>query len=83
MDQIDRERLKEVLEFIRSHAPRPVLSSLEAELAVIEQYIVNARAPRIALVGRRGSGKSSLVNAIFGAPLAETGAVLSTTAAGT
>lgn len=83
MNPIDRERLKEVLQFIRSHAPRAVLASLEAELAVIEQYIVNARSPRIALVGRRGAGKSSLVNAIFGEPLAETGAVLSTTPAGT
>ena len=46
MDPIDRERLKEVLQFIRSHAPRAVLASLEAELAVIEQYIVNAQTRR-------------------------------------
>jgi len=83
MEEIDRERLREVLEFIRSHVPQMVLKHLEPELAAIEGYIVNARPPRIALVGRRGSGKSSLVNAIFGEPRAETGAVLATTPAGT
>jgi len=83
MEELDRARLKEVVQFIRSHVPQVVASRLEPELAVIESYIINARPARIALVGRRGSGKSSLVNAIFGEPRAETGAVLATTPAGT
>lgn len=83
MEQIDRDRLREVLQFIRTHIPQAVLTRMEPELAAIESYILNARAARIALVGRRGSGKSSLVNAIFGEQRAETGAVLATTPAGT
>lgn len=82
MEQLDRERLKELSLFIREHIPGPVLARIEPELKVLESYILNARAPRIALVGRRGSGKSSLVNAIFGEARAETGAVLATTPAG-
>lgn len=43
---------------------------------------MEARAPRIAVVGRRGAGKSSLVNAVFGASVAAVGAVKSTTGRG-
>lgn len=32
----------------------------------LEQMTLEARAPRIALIGRRGSGKSSVINALFG-----------------
>src|SRR5262249_44247662 len=40
------------------------------------------RAPAFALVGRRGSGKSSLVNALFGSKVAEVGHVKSQTGRG-
>lgn len=83
VEPMERERLREALQFIRQHLPEAVLARLEPELKVLEAYVVNARAPRIALVGRRGAGKSSLVNALFGQPRAETGAVLATTAVGT
>ncbi|MFS0764007.1 GTPase family protein [Peribacillus phoenicis] len=36
------------------------------QLLKLKSMTVDAREPRIALVGRRGSGKSSLINAMFG-----------------
>lgn len=36
------------------------------KLSDIKELAVDAREPRIALVGRRGAGKSTLINAIFG-----------------
>ncbi|MDO7487379.1 GTPase [Peribacillus frigoritolerans] len=36
------------------------------QLLKLKTMTVDAREPRIALVGRRGSGKSSLINAMFG-----------------
>lgn len=36
------------------------------KLLSLEKLTLEARAPRIALIGRRGSGKSSLINALFG-----------------
>jgi uncharacterized protein len=43
------------------------------QLKQIRELLIEQRPPRLALVGRRGSGKSSLVNALFGEPLAEVG----------
>ena len=36
------------------------------QLLKVKTMTVDAREPRIALVGRRGSGKSSLINSMFG-----------------
>lgn len=45
----------------------------------IKELLFESRPPRIMIVGRRGAGKSSLINAIFGEKVADTGAVLSKT----
>lgn len=37
-----------------------------SKLSELKELTVEAREPRIALVGRRGAGKSSLINALFG-----------------
>ncbi|VEF48923.1 GTP-binding protein HSR1-like protein [Bacillus freudenreichii] len=37
-----------------------------SKLGELKELTVEAREPRIALVGRRGAGKSSLINALFG-----------------
>lgn len=37
-----------------------------ANLSELKELTIEAREPRIALVGRRGAGKSSLINALFG-----------------
>ena len=37
-----------------------------SKMSELKELTVDAREPRIALVGRRGAGKSSLINALFG-----------------
>ncbi|MBS4201920.1 50S ribosome-binding GTPase [Bacillus sp. FJAT-49732] len=37
-----------------------------SKLSELKEMTVDAREPRIALIGRRGAGKSSLINALFG-----------------
>ncbi len=39
----------------------------------VRELLLDQRPPRFALVGRRGSGKSSLINALFGEQIAEVG----------
>ena len=55
--------------------PGPIRRKVEAELKELMQLVRDRRAPRFMLVGRRGAGKSTLVNAIFGAPVREVGSV--------
>jgi uncharacterized protein (DUF697 family)/GTPase Era involved in 16S rRNA processing len=46
---------------------------LREKIRAMRQLVVERRAPRLMLVGRRGAGKSSLVNALFGAQVAAVG----------
>lgn len=62
--------------------PGPFRARVGEGLEELEELIMEARAPRIAVVGRRGAGKSSLINAIFNAKMAAVGAVKSTTGRG-
>lgn len=62
--------------------PGPFRAAAGEGLKELEELIMEARAPRIAVVGRRGAGKSSLINAIFNAEVALVGAVKSTTGSG-
>ena len=57
-------------------------SKLKEEISKLQELFIEKRPPRFAIVGRRGSGKSSLINAIFGSEVAKVGAVKSTTGAG-
>lgn len=59
--------------------PGPIKDKIEKELHKIKEYIFESRAPRFIFIGRRGAGKSSLINAIFGENVAQTGAVKSQT----
>ncbi|MBT2647937.1 50S ribosome-binding GTPase [Bacillus sp. ISL-34] len=52
------------------------------QLLKLKTMTVDAREPRIALVGRRGSGKSSLINAMFGQELQYVSSVKSGTGKG-
>lgn len=61
------------IEVMLDELPMPVAKKVREKLRHVRQLLVEQRAPRFALVGRRGSGKSSLVNALFGAPVAEVG----------
>lgn len=53
--------------------PTPVAEGLRARLAELRELLVEQRPPRLLLVGRRGAGKSTLVNAIFDEPVAGVG----------
>jgi len=45
----------------------------------LKEMLMESRPPKLMIVGRRGAGKSSLINAICGGPVAAVGSVLSTT----
>jgi predicted GTPase len=59
----------------------PVAKQIRRKLTQVRELLVEQRAPRFALVGRRGSGKSSLVNALYGEPVAKVGHVTAQTGA--
>lgn len=72
-------RLEEMLDRV----PEPVVRELREKIAELRALLLEQRPPRFVLVGRRGAGKSSLINAIFGRLVAEVGHEKATTATGT
>ncbi|MUV36998.1 GTPase Der [Lentibacillus sp. JNUCC-1] len=65
-----------------SRLPEKVKGIVQEELNNLRAFTLDARPARIAIVGRRGAGKSSLINAIFGEQRAEIGDVKAQTGAG-
>jgi predicted GTPase/uncharacterized protein (DUF697 family) len=61
------------LEALLERLPETVAKEVRQEIREFRQLLGETRSPRFALVGRRGSGKSSLINAIFGRKVAEVG----------
>ncbi len=59
--------------------PNPTRELVRKEFIKIKEMILENRSPRIMIVGRRGAGKSSLINAIFQERVADVGSVLSET----
>jgi predicted GTPase len=72
------ERLEELLDRL----PMDVAKDLRTRIATLRTVVLDKRPPALVLVGRRGAGKSSLVNALFGARLAEIGHVTAQTGRG-
>jgi predicted GTPase len=72
------ERLEELLDRL----PMDVAKDLRTRIATLRTVVLDKRPPALVLVGRRGAGKSSLVNALFGAKLAELGHVTAQTGRG-
>lgn len=75
-------KLNEVVELIQKavrYLPNPPRNSIEKEISLIKELIMHSRAPRIMIIGRRGAGKSSLINAIFQEEVAAVGSVVSET----
>jgi predicted GTPase len=56
-----------------------VVGSLAARLQALARTVTQERVARVTVVGRRGAGKSSLLNALANATLAKTGSVEDTT----
>jgi predicted GTPase len=72
------ENLK-ILEELLNKLPLAVVKNMKKEIAVVRELMVCQRAPRLMIVGRRGAGKSSLLNAVFGEKIASVGSVTSQT----
>ena len=73
-------RVEEMLRFLP--LPDGTVNDLRAKIGLLRTILLEQRAPALALVGRRGAGKSSLVNALFGAKVAEVGHVKAQTGRG-
>jgi predicted GTPase/uncharacterized protein (DUF697 family) len=71
-------RLEELLDRL----PVDVAKDLRGRIATLRTVMLEKRPPALVLVGRRGAGKSSLVNALFGAKVAELGHVTAQTGRG-
>ena len=71
-------RLEELLDRL----PLDVGTDLRARLGLLRTLMLEKRPPALVLVGRRGAGKSSVVNALFGAKVAELGHVTAQTGRG-
>ena len=60
-----RSRMNEIFELIVENVipklPEPIRSLVETEINKLREVIMEARAPRFVIVGRRGKGKSSLI----------------------
>ncbi|WP_110929628.1 GTPase family protein [Bacillus massiliglaciei] len=71
MKKDQKEEMGSIYKFIQGQVDKLPISQSKKQ-KMLEQLIgiktmtVDSREPRIALVGRRGSGKSSLINAMFG-----------------
>ena len=73
----------ERLEGLLAKLPDGLAKDLRLRIATLRSILLEQRPPALVLVGRRGAGKSSLINAMFGAKVAEVGHVKAQTAQGT
>lgn len=80
-------QMEDLFQFIlnnveNSKVPQKNKAQIREEIIGLKSFVVDARPARIAVVGRRGAGKSSLINAIFGEMKAEVGDYKSQTGTG-
>ncbi|MDG4765888.1 50S ribosome-binding GTPase [Solwaraspora sp. WMMD406] len=77
-------RVGEVLDELLAHTeriPSMLRSQLIDKIQPLIDMVKDSRNPRVMIMGRRGSGKSSVINALFGSFVQKTGAVNATTGA--
>jgi predicted GTPase len=72
-------KAEEMLQFL----PDGAAKNLVTKIGTLRGLLLEQRPPAFVLVGRRGAGKSSLVNALFGAEVAKVGHVRAETGRGT
>src|SRR5690625_4573737 len=80
-------QMEDLFQFIlknvdKSKVSRKNKDKIKEEIRGLQSFVVGARPARIAIVGRRGAGKSSLINALFGELRAEVGDYKSQTGSG-
>lgn len=80
-------QMEDLFKFILGNVDKSKVSNknkilIREEIVGLQSFVVGARPARIAIVGRRGAGKSSLINAIFGELKAEVGDYKSQTGSG-
>jgi len=73
------KRILEVIDGVVGNLPNPPRESIRRKLDELRSLVMESRPPQLMILGRRGAGKSSLINAICGERVAETGSVLSQT----
>lgn len=73
-------RVEEMLRFLPLSGD--TVNDLRSKIALLRTILLEQRPPAFALVGRRGAGKSSMVNALFGTKVAEVGHVKAQTGRG-
>ncbi|MDY7094399.1 MAG: GTPase [Acidobacteriota bacterium] len=78
-EQVDFEELMKVWQRSVDKMPDAVKGRVREALAKLQEMVLERRPPRIVVLGRRGAGKSSLINAIFGRRVAMIGPVVSMT----
>src|ERR1700733_11561495 len=71
-------RIEDLLERL----PLAVAQDLRTRVGTLRMVLLDKRPPALVLVGRRGAGKSSMINALFGAKVAELGHVTAQTGKG-
>ncbi len=72
-------RIVELIVSVSKKLPSPARETVGYELENIKEMLMDNRPPRVLIIGRRGAGKSSIVNALFKARVARVGSVLSET----
>ena len=73
-------RVEEMMRFLPLHPA--TVEDLKSKIGLLRTILLEQRAPALALVGRRGAGKSSLINALLGSKEAEVGHVKAQTGRG-
>lgn len=68
-----------VFEQIINKLPGKAVNNMQKEIAILRELVMDQRQPCLMIIGRRGAGKSSLLNAIFGEKIASIGSVTAAT----